>query len=88
MMNEGGNKMLKFEGKFTIGEYVRAYDFQPIEGYPERFVEGLITEVTRDGYVIKVLKDTVFTKNPRPEIVAPFEVFFMEFDNRISIASV
>ena len=76
--------MLKFEGKFIVGDYVRAYDFQPMEGYPERFVEGFITEVNDFGYVIEVSNDTVFTDNPRPEIVAPYEVFFMEFDNRIS----
>lgn len=76
--------MLKFENMFVVGDVVRAYDFMPMEGCPDSFVEGVISEVTQDGYVIQVLKDTVFTKTPRPEIVAPFEVFFMEFDDRIT----
>lgn len=76
--------MLKFEGKFSVGDMVRAYDFIPMEGCPDRFVEGVVREINHDGYVIEVTKDTVFTKNPRPEILAPFEVFFMEFDERIS----
>ena len=76
--------MLKCEGKFNVGDYVRAYDFKPRPDASEMYVEGVISEVNRDGYVIEVSKDTVFTKIPRKEIVAPFEVFFMEFDNRIS----
>jgi hypothetical protein len=86
MMNEEGNKMLKFEGKFSIGDYVRAYDFKPRPDVSELYVEGYIREISRDGYVIEVVKDTVFKH--RTEIVAPFEVFFMEFDNRISLTSV
>ena len=80
--------MLKFEGKFAVGNRVRAYDFKPSSDRPEQFVEGVITAIDNGfgGYVVKVETDSVFTKNPRPEVIVPFEVFFMEFDNRISLA--
>lgn len=80
--------MLKFEGKFVVGNRVRAYDFKPSSDRPEQFVEGVITSIDNGfgGYVVKVETDSVFTKNPRPEVIVPFEVFFMEFDNRISLA--
>ena len=34
--------MLKFEGKFKVGQYVRAYDFKPICGREESYIEGTI----------------------------------------------
>lgn len=85
--------MLKFEGKFSVGDRIRAYDFEPRVGVPDRFVEGVITEVGNDfngvaGYVVKVDVDSVFTKNPREEIIAPYECLFMEFDGRIVSAEV
>lgn len=75
--------------QFKVGQKVRAYDFKPMpselkDRYPDRFVEGEIVEIMTDEdcYRVKVDVDSVFTKNPRPEVFVPFEAF-IEFDGRI-----
>lgn len=35
---------LKFAGKFKEGEVIRAYDFQPRDGYSSSYIEGKILE--------------------------------------------
>jgi len=37
--------MLKFQDKFTVGQTIKAHDFRPMEGRPECYIEGVITEV-------------------------------------------
>ena len=78
--------MLKFENKFSVGDRIRAYDFPPMEDTPDRFIEGVITSVSSSSsaYVVSVENDTVFTKQPRDEVMVPFEVFFLEFDQRVT----
>lgn len=34
--------MLKYEGKFKVGQTIKAYDFQPIEGRGECYIEGVV----------------------------------------------
>lgn len=86
--------MLKFEGKFSVGQTIRAYDFMPREGVEDRFVEGKIKKIlgidnseTGFGcYVIVAEKDTAFKKNGGrvgEEVYVPFEVSFMEYDERV-----
>lgn len=79
----------KFEG-FMVGDKVRAYDFEPMEGRKPRYVEGIISEVREKGtsehqyshYVIIVDVDTLFDECPRGTVYAPMETS-MDFDNRI-----
>lgn len=56
-------KLLKFEGKFKEGDYIRAYDFKPIRGREDSYIEGTVVEVLTDmkmppykAYKIKVEK--------------------------------
>lgn len=36
--------MLKFQGKFKKGDYIRAYDFEPCRGRKDSYIEGTIVE--------------------------------------------
>lgn len=44
-------KALKYENSFEIGDRIRAYDFQPMEGRNECYLEGVIVDTTTEpGY--------------------------------------
>jgi hypothetical protein len=85
-------KKLKHEG-YKRGDWIRSYDFAPIEGRPDRYVEGFILDVNREGtstrphahYTIRVTIDTAFKDDPRDIVYVPMEVLFMEFNNRVSL---
>lgn len=39
------NELLKYEGKFEVGDLIRAFDCKPRpERYPDEFIEGVVTE--------------------------------------------
>ena len=87
--------MLKFENVATVGDYIRAYDFKPMRGRMDSYVEGVVLEITNSqgykAFKIKV-KNDVFggemqeedgrTRNGQ-EVFVPMEVSFMEYDSRI-----
>ena len=86
---------LKFENIAKIGDYIRAYDFKPMRGRMDCYVEGEVIAITNEhgykAYKIKV-KNDVFggemqeeeggTRNGQ-EVFVPMEVSFMEYDSRI-----
>jgi len=77
--------MLKYEG-FKIGDKIKAYDFEPMEGRDELYVIGEIVAIDEEmfkGYVIKPEIDTMFPEEPREEGKVPMEVMMMEYDGRI-----
>lgn len=87
--------MLKFEG-IPEGTHIRSYDFQPIEGRKEMYVEGTITKVTSEngykGYGIDCDFDSwdeagAENKGSRVglTVIVPMEVSMMEFEERIMI---
>lgn len=39
--------MLHFEGRFQVGDVIKAYDFEPLEGRPEIYVIGKIKKIGR-----------------------------------------
>ena len=79
---------LKFEGKFAVGDYIRAYDFEPMRGRPDRFIEGVIVREERDMclfYVVKVEHDGingVQGLRVGMDILVPMETS-MDYDHRI-----
>lgn len=90
------NRKLKFEG-FTVGQRIRAYDFEPRDGATDRYVIGVILAVMTpdqvaaagvDGafaaYKIKVDTDTVFDQ-PREVLYVPLEVSIFEWDGRVTL---
>lgn len=86
--------MLKFANVAKVGHVIRAYDFKPMAGREDCFVEGVVTKIEKQGYdcfVINVTKD-VFGGEVQPrgehsrvghEVLVPFQVSFMEYDARV-----
>jgi hypothetical protein len=88
-------RTMKFQGIAKIGDYIRAYDFKPMRGRMDCYVEGVVESITNEcgylAYKIKVMND-VFggemqedadcTRNGK-EVFVPMEVSFMEYDSRI-----
>ena len=88
------SKQLKFEGKFKESECIRAYDFQPLSGRPDCFVEGVIERISEErgykAFVIKCNKD-VYCGEPQSgvhsrvgrEVFIPMEVGSSDYDHRV-----
>ena len=93
MMNKKGNEMLKNARLAVVGDFIRAYDFKPVFGRGDCFVEGQVVESnnTENGYSafkIRVSKE-VFSGDRVTDnfvgnfIYVPHEVSFMEYSGRI-----
>lgn len=96
--------MMKFEKAAKTGDIIRSYDFKPMAGRNDCFVEGKVIEVTNQpgykAFKIRVTKDVFdgkeFTEagykalgNRVGEFVfVPMQVDFMEYDARIINLSV
>jgi hypothetical protein len=82
--------MLKFSNIAQVGDTIRAYDFKPLVGREDCFVEGVVSKVDNRGYdcfVIVVTKDSWSDAEDKgrvgKEVSVPFEVSFREFDARV-----
>ena len=80
--------MLKFENTAQVGDYIKAFDFQPMPDRPDSFVSGrVIDKGMFEGvaaYKVAVHEDSVFTDGSRLEVIVPFQVSFMEYDTRVT----
>lgn len=87
--------MLKFERAAKVGQIIRGYDFKPMAGRNDCYVEGVVesfsTEMGYKAFKITCTKD-VFDgqENPKGEgsrvgkiVFIPMQVDFMEYDARI-----
>lgn len=88
--------MLKFEGIAKVGDVIRAYDFKPMAGRDDAFIEGVVEQVDAyeagySAYKVTVTVDK-FKKyetkaNPRNRvgqiIFVPHQTSFSEFDFRV-----
>jgi len=89
--------MLKFQNAAKVGDTIRAYDFKPMVGRPDCFVEGRVLEVDNDqngfkAFKIRVTKDVFDGKEFEERyngcrvgqtVFVPYQVSFMEYDARI-----
>jgi hypothetical protein len=88
--------MLKFTKIAEIGDTIRAYDFKPMMGREDCYVEGKVItkgalDCGYDAYCIKVTKDFFGEDVPRDAkgsrvdklVYVPMQVSFMEYDARI-----
>lgn len=78
-----------------VGDYIRAYDFKPMKGREDIFVEGDVEAITNEpgyrAYKITVRKDICDGKDlgagpfsrVNKIVFVPFQVSFMEFAGRI-----
>jgi hypothetical protein len=81
---------LKFSNIAKVGDTIRAYDFKPMKGREDCYVEGVVVKVDNKGYdcyVIEVEYDSWSDAEDKgrvgKEVFVPFEVSFMEFDARV-----
>jgi len=94
-MMRKGNKMLKFEKLATVGDVIRAYDFKPMYGRSDCFIEGKVISINEErgykAYKIMCINDFfdgkfrkgVRTSRVAKEVYVPMEVDFMEYDARV-----
>ncbi len=91
-MIEKETKMLKNVRLATVGDVIRAYDFKPMVGRNDCFIEGKViakglTKAGFDGFTIEMTRavfDGESKEIPAGEIgYVPFEVSFMEYDGRV-----
>ena len=82
--------MLKYANVAQVGDVIRAYDFKPMVGRDDCFVEGVVTRVDNKGFdcfAIKVTKDSWSDADDKgrvgQEVLVPFQVSFMEYDGRV-----
>lgn len=57
----------------TKGALIRAWDFEPMEGRKDRFVEGVVLAIENDTFHIHVTKDTAFKIGSRLIVHAPIQ---------------
>ena len=88
--------MLKFESVAKVGDFIRAYDFEPMPGRPDHYVTGrviekgpIFTEIEPgrkvyicDGYTILCQYDTDGSREGI-KVHVPFEMSLTDFDVRI-----
>jgi hypothetical protein len=82
--------MLKYANAAQVGDTIRAYDFKPLKGRDDCFVEGVVKRVDNKGFdcfVIEVTKDSWSEGEDAgrvgQEVLVPFQVSFMEYDGRV-----
>ena len=82
--------MLKYANIAKVGQTIRAYDFKPMIGREDCFVEGVVTKIDNKGFdcfVITVTKDSWSDAEDKgrvgQEVLVPFQVSFMEYDGRV-----
>lgn len=80
--------MLKFESVAKVGDYIKAMDFMPREGVEDSFVIGKILRKNsyRGGFIVECGFDTE-GQRVGAEIFVPFEMSFMEWDERVQYVS-
>lgn len=95
--------MLKFESIANVGDKIKAFDFQPIEGRKDQYLVGRVIEKGQmfvehegrnvylcDGYKVFVIdsstsSDKFDMKRIGTEMIIPFEMSMVDFDDRISV---
>lgn len=83
---------MKFEGVAKVGDYIRGYDFKPMRGRGDCFIEGKVITLTSeygyDAYKIEIDRAVFDDKElPKEELqkfgFVPFQTSFGEFDGRV-----
>jgi hypothetical protein len=90
MMIEKEMKMIKV----NVGDTIRSYDFKPMVGREDCFVEGVVERMTNeqgyDAYKITVTKDSWIDETDPSDkgrigkiVYVPVQVSFMEYAGRV-----
>lgn len=94
--------MLKFETTANIGDVIKAFDFQPMEGRDDSYLTGQVIAkgpvfadngtYMCDGYTVNVLfsnsgSEKFDAQRKGIEMVVPFEMDMLEYDERVSLVT-
>lgn len=93
--------MLKFAETANVGDVIKAYDFQPMEGRPECYLIGKVISKGRcyqeiegsryylcDGYDVEIIdSDLDSLERVGTKAIVPFEVDFLEWDGRVAVVA-
>jgi hypothetical protein len=81
-------RKLKFEGIAQVGDTIRAYDFEPMAGRPDHYIEGVVCELTTvkphgyKAYDIRLTYDSMGVRPIGTAVYVPMETG-MDYDNRV-----
>ena len=83
--------MLKFENVAEVGNKIKAYDWQPMEGRPDHFLVGIVvnkgmTPMGFGAYSVIVTESTI-PNRVGEEMFVPFGMVFDEWDGRVSLVA-
>ena len=94
---KGLNEMNNFENTAEIGDMIKSIDFKPMADRPTSFIVGKVVEkgITANGFAgftVQVTKrvwggeeiEADGGLSTKDVIMTPFEMFFGDFDNRIT----
>lgn len=81
--------MLKYENVAEVGDIVKAYDFEPMEGRPDRYLVGTVTSKGKTpngfaGYTVTVTESPAMEDRVGLEMYVPMEMMGFDWDNRVS----
>jgi len=81
--------MMKFENVAEVGDTVKAYDFKPMNGRPDYFLVGTVTNKGKTplgfaGYTVTVTESPENEERVGLEMYVPFGMVFDEWDGRVS----
>ena len=94
--------MLKFENVANVGDVIKAFDFQPMEGRNDSYLVGRVIEKGEmfydngvpmcHGYKVYVTdsrsgSDRFDINRVGIEMIVPFEMSITEFDNRVEVVA-
>jgi len=81
------NTNLKFSG-FKVGQTIKAFDFMPMDGRPDCFVQGKIISIPQDRgyacYEVKADASSIYY-DQGTSVFVPMEMDFMEYEERITM---
>jgi hypothetical protein len=76
----------QFTEQVEIGDTIRSYDFKPMVGRDDCFVEGKVTAIDSryyDAFVITVTKDSWDDARVGKEILVPIHVAYNDYPGRV-----
>lgn len=85
--------MLKFEGKFKVGDIIKSYDFKPSPYHPENYIIGKVLEEKHIQYGFNSYKVELIERFFKGEsdkrqagdiILVPHQIDILEYDDRIT----
>jgi hypothetical protein len=86
-------EMMKFQETAEIGDLIKAYDFKPMSDRGDSYIVGKVTDKGMAmglymAYTVDVIHRVIGGENADRDVAntsyVPFEVSFMEYDERVS----